>query len=107
MSKRNDWYDWLVNHVPKTIKDNASRVFKTLKDKIMQLYNRATGNKTQCEKIEELHKPKPFDPIELEQAFSGAYRNYRVNGKPRMDVDTFFSRVRGELISLITRGQLT
>ena len=34
-SKLNDWYDWLINHVPKTIKDGASRAFKTFKDKIM------------------------------------------------------------------------
>ena len=37
MSTLNDWYDWLVNHVPKTIKDNASGAFKTFKDKIMGL----------------------------------------------------------------------
>ena len=30
-SKLNDWYDWLVNHVPKTVKDKASRAFKTLR----------------------------------------------------------------------------
>ena len=24
-NKLNDWYDWLVNHVPKTVKDKASR----------------------------------------------------------------------------------
>ena len=35
--KRNDWYDWFVTHVPKTVKDNASRAFKTFKDKIMGL----------------------------------------------------------------------
>ena len=28
---------------------------------------------------------------ESEQAFGGAYRSYRVNGSPKMDVDTFFS----------------
>ena len=103
-SKLNDWYDWLVSHVPKAIKDNVSRAFKSFK--IMGLYNRVTGNQTQRQKIEELKgpcKPKPFNPIELEQAFNGAYRSYRVNGRPRMDVDTFFSRIRGELISLITR----
>ena len=33
-SKLNDWYDWLINHVPSTIKDGASRAFKTFKDKI-------------------------------------------------------------------------
>ena len=41
--------------------------------------------------------------VEYEQAFGRAYRSYRANGRPRMDVDTFFSRIRGELISLITR----
>ena len=38
---------------------------------------------------------------EREQAFGGAYRSYRVNGRPRMDVDTFFSRIRKKLIELI------
>ena len=49
--KLNDWYDWLVNHVPKTIKDDASSAFKTFKDKIMELYNRVTGNQTKHKKI--------------------------------------------------------
>ena len=40
---------------------------------------------------------------EREQAFGGAYRSYRVNGRPKMDVDTFFSRIRGDLIDLIKR----
>ena len=39
-SKLNDWYDWLVNHVPKTIKDMPRRAFKTFKDKVMGLYDR-------------------------------------------------------------------
>ena len=41
--------------------------------------------------------------VECERAFGGAYRSYRVNGRPRMDVDTFFNRIRGDLIDLITR----
>ena len=40
---------------------------------------------------------------EPEQAFGGAYRSYRVNGKPKMDFDTFFSRMREGLIELIKR----
>ena len=109
MSKLNDWYDWLINHVPKTIKDGASRAFKTFQDKIMGFYNGVTGNWTQ-HKIEDTEgptggepcKPEPFNPIELEQAFDGAY-SYRIDGRPRMDADTFFSCIRGELIRLITR----
>ena len=97
-TKLNKWYDWLINHVPKPIKDGASKAFKTFKDKVMGLYNRVTGSTGNETRIKE---PKPFKPIELEQAFGGAYRSYKVNGKPKMDVDTFFSRIRKELIELI------
>ena len=97
-TKLNKWYDWLINHVPKPIKDGASKAFKTFKDKVMGLYNRVTGSTGNETRIKE---PKPFKPIELEQAFGGAYRSKRVNGKPKMDVDTFFSRIRKELIKLI------
>ena len=50
-------------------------------------------------KIEELRKPKHEEPrelefIELEQAFDRAYRSYRANGRPRMDVGTFFDWIR-------------
>ena len=98
--KLNKWYDWLINHVPKHIKDGASKAFKTFKDKVMGLYNRVTGSTGNETRIKE---PKPFKPIKLEQAFRGAYRSYRINGKPKMDIDTFFNRIRKELIELIKR----
>ena len=62
-SKLNKWYDWLINHVLKPIKDGASRAFKTFKDKIIWLYNRVTGSAGNETRIKE---PKPFEPIELE-----------------------------------------
>ena len=102
-SKLNDWYDWLINHVPSTIKDGAIRAFKTFKDKIMGLYNRVTGsitNQTQL-KGSRSTEPKPFTPMELEQAFNGADRSHRVNGRPKIDVDTFFNRIRKGIIELI------
>ena len=99
-TKLNKWYDWLINHVPKPIKDGASKAFKTFKDKVMGLYNRVTGSTGNETRIKE---PKPFKPIELEQAFGGAYRSYRINGKPKLDIDTFFNRIGKELIELIER----
>ena len=96
----NKWYNWSINYVPKPIKDGASKAFKTFKDKVMGLYNRVTGSTGKETRIKE---PKPFKPIELEQAFGGAYRSYRVNGKPKMNVDTFFNRIRKEIIELIKR----
>ena len=100
MTKLNKWYDWLINHVPKPIKDGASKAFKTFKDKVMGLYNRVTGSTGNETRIKE---PKPFKPIELEQAFGWAYRSYRINGRPKLDVDTFFNRIGKRLIELIER----
>ena len=98
--KLDKWYDWLINHVPKPIKDGGSKAFNTFKDKVMGLYNRVTGSAGNGMRIKE---PKPFKPIELEQAFGAAYRSYRINGKPNMDVDTFFNGIRKALIELIER----
>ena len=98
--KLNKWYDWFIKHVPKPIKDGVSKAFKTFKDKVMGLYNRVTGSAGNETRIK---KPKPFKPIELEQAFGGTYTSCRINGKPKMDVDTFFNRIRKEIIELIKR----
>ena len=99
-TKLNKWYDWLMNYVPKPIKDGASKAFKTFKDKVMGLHNRVTGSAGNETRIKE---PKPFKPIELEQAFGGAHRSYRINGRPKIDVDTFFNRIGKRLIELIER----
>ena len=105
--KLNKWYDWLINHVPKPFKDGASRAFKTFKDKVMGLYDRvadstqrSTGPSTAKQGAASA-EPKPLKPIELEQAFDGAYRSYRINGRPKIDVDTFFKRIGKRLIELI------
>ena len=99
-TKLNKLYDLLINHVPKPIKDGAGKAFKTFKDKVIGLYNRVTGSTGNETRIKE---PKPFKPIELEQAFEGAYRSYRINGRPKIDVDTFFNRIGKRLIELIER----
>ena len=99
-TKLDKWYNWLINHVPKPVKDGASKAFKTFKDKVMGLYNRVTGSTGNETRIKE---PKPLKPVELEQAFGGAYRSYRINGRPKIDVDTFFNRIGKRLIELIER----
>ena len=105
--KLNKWYDWLINHVPKPIKDGASRAFKTFKDKVMGLYDRVAGSTQRStgppttEQGTASAEPKPFKPIELEQAFGGAYRSYRINGRPKIDLDMFFNRIGKRLIELI------
>ena len=44
---KTNWYDWLINHVPKPIKDGASRAFETFKDKVMGLYDMIPGSTQQ------------------------------------------------------------
>ena len=101
-NKLNKWYDWLINHVPKPVRDGASKASKTFKDKVMGLYNRVTGfTALGAGNEKRIKEPAPLKPIELEQAFNGAYRSYRIGRKPKMDVDTFFYRIRKELIGLI------
>ena len=39
----------------------------------------------------------------IEGAFNGAYRSYRIDGRSRMDVETFFDRIGRALIDLIRR----
>ena len=73
-----------------------------LYDRVAGSTQRSTGPST-AERGAPSAETKPFKPIELEQAFGGAYRSYRVNGRPKVDVDTFFNKIRKELIELIKR----
>ena len=67
-SKLNKWYDWLINHVPKPIKDRASKAFETFKDKIMGLYNRVTGSGNQTLEAQRgTQAPQSQNPNHLNQ----------------------------------------
>ena len=57
-----------------------------------------------CEPEEPVEQnEESFNSVELEQAFNRAFRSSRINGRNRMDVDTFFDRIRQNLIDLIPR----
>ena len=97
-NKLHEWRDWIINHVPKTIKDKASKAFETLKDKVLSLYKK--GEDVEKEKEEEV-KPKAFVPIET--AFDGSYRRFKINSDGKKDVDSFLKKVRPILSNLIER----
>jgi len=41
-NKLNEWYDWLIGHVPKPIREPASKAFSKVKSSILRLiYNNA------------------------------------------------------------------
>ena len=41
----------------------------------------------------------------LEGAFGRAYRRYRIDGRPRMDYDTFFNRIKFQLILTLKKAR--
>ena len=48
-----------------------------------------------------------WGPVQLEGAFGGAYRRYRIDGMLGMDTDMFFARVRRFFIDLLTKESRT
>ena len=44
-----------------------------------------------------------WGPRQLEGAFSGAYRHYKIDGIKGMDVNTFFDRTRKSIIELLSK----
>ena len=48
-----------------------------------------------------------WGPRQIDGAFSGAYRRYRMGGIEGMDVDTFFARTRTFLIDLLSRETMS
>ena len=58
-------------------------------------------------KREALQAELAWGPRQLEGAFSGTYRRYRIDGLLGMDPDTFFSRVRKFLIELLAKESRT
>ena len=58
-------------------------------------------------KREALQAELNWGPRQLEGAFGGAYRRYRIDGMPSMDLDTFFNRIRRFLIDLLKKESRT
>ena len=88
--------------------DQLNRKIRHSRKKHDELIHKRNSVRKAIEDLKCGSKPEPVpEPdwtfMEYEQAFIGAYRSYRVNGRPRMNVETFFNHIRGDLTSLITR----
>ena len=107
---------------PRVPKDLISRVLlklhppnrnKRIEAKIAEINKkiRRVKNRRNKERLiakrEALRAELAWGPRQLEGAFSGAYRRYRIDGLPGMDPDTFFSRVRKFLIELLAKESRT
>ena len=84
-------------------KNNNSK--KQIVNKIAELNKkiRRAKNKRSKECLIAKRDSLRLGPKELEVAFGGAYRRYRIDGIEGMDVDTYFARTRKFLIDLFNK----
>ena len=88
-------------------KNNNSN--KQIENKIAELNNkiRRAKNKKNKERLiakrNSLKIELSWGPKELEGAFGGVYRRYRIDGIEGMDVETYFARTRKFLIDLLNK----
>ena len=86
---------------------------KHIEAKIAEINKKIRGAKNRrnkehlITKRETLRAELNWGPRQLEGAFGGAYRRYRIDGMPGTDPDTFFSRVRRFLIDLLKKESRT
>ena len=95
-----------INRMKKKL-GKLNKKIRHSKRKHNNLISKRNSIKKKIEEQKELQESREpeeyFNPIEREQAFGRAYRSYRINGRSRMDVDTFFDWIRQDLIDLMTR----
>ena len=94
-----------LKHMKKKL-DELNRKIRHSKKKNNELIHKQNSLRKAVEDLKHDTKPESVpEPewtfTEHEQAFRGASRSYRVNGRPKMDVGTFFSQIREKLIDLI------
>ena len=86
--------------------DELNRKIRHSRKKHDGLIHKRNSLKKAIEALKCGTKPEPVPEPEWnfkEKAFDGDYRNYRVNGRPKMDIETFFSQIKAKLIELIER----
>ena len=97
-------FESIESRIPKNNNSN-----KRIENKIAELNKkiRRAKNKKNKERLiakrNSLKIELSWGPKELEGAFDGAYRHYRIDGIEGMDVDTYFARTRKFLIDLLNK----
>ena len=91
----NEWYDWLIDYVPKPIKSAVSKAFSRAKNSIIGLYDGAKKTlkvdvEGEAEKGNQEEEDVDLTPHEHERALKGAYRSFVIPGAPKADIDSFF-----------------
>ena len=106
-NRLNEWYDWLVDYVPKPIKNAVSKAFPRAKNSILGLYGGAKKTlKDIVEKESEEEQQQEEQDADLtlhehERVLKGAYRSFVIPGAPKTDIDSYFDQTKSHIKTLI------
>ena len=108
----NEWYDWLVDYVPKSIKNAASKAFSGAKNSILGLYDGAKKTlkgdvEAEDEKENQGEEEEDVDltPHEHERALKGAYTSFVMPGVPKTDIARYFDQTKPHIKTLSINQQ--
>ena len=101
-----EWYDWLVDYVPKPIKKTVSKAFSRVKNSILGLYDGAKKTlkgdvEAEAEIENQEEEQVDLTPHEHERALKGAYRSFVILGVPKTDIDSYFDQTKPHITTLI------
>ena len=105
-NRLNEWYDWLVDYVPKPIKSAVSKAFSRAKNGMLGLYHGAKKTlkgdvEAEAEKENQEEEDVDLTPNEHERALKGAYRRSVIPGAPKTDIDSYFDQIKPHIKTLI------
>jgi hypothetical protein len=97
--KLNEWYNWLVSHVPKLIRKRTTDAFRKFKARVLALYPQP-GEEVEVGKEGGKSTEKELDFTPIEHAFDERYSRFRIAGG-KIDVETYFLKIRQNMLDLI------
>ena len=110
-NRLNEWYDWLVDYVPKPIKSAVSKAFSRAKSGMLGLYDGAKktlkGDVEAEDENENQGEEEDVDltPHEHERALKGAYTSFVMPGVPKTDIARYFDQTKPHIKTLIINQQ--
>ena len=93
-NKITEWYDWLIDYVPKPIKKAVSKAFSRAKNSILGLYDGAKKTmkgivEKEAEAGQQQEEDVDLTPHEHGRTLKGAYRSFVIPGTPKTNIDSY------------------
>ena len=84
-TKLNEFYDWLIDYVPQSVRVDPTSAIEKLKEHVKKLYTRAPD----------------FTPVEKSKGAKGYFKTYTITGQGNYDPRSFLRAVEQNVVRLI------